>query len=223
MQDPNSKNAGLKTAVVEASRTLFKNGVMSHTGHANLSARVDGNTMLLTIDGQVRELTEDRLALVRLDGTVIEGALDPTNAEIVTMHSEVYKTRPGVGGIIHTHSPSLLAFALANRSLSCRYEALLRFGQATEVPVVPWAPRGTERSVTGIIDTITEHPDTNAVILGNHGVLVFGPTPGAAAALLTVLEEAAEAELASEAIGGAVDLPSGALADVRAGMARVRS
>ncbi len=33
----------------------------------------------------------------------------------------------------------------------------------------------------------------------------------------------AEAELASEAIGGAVDLPSGALADVRAGMARVRS
>ena len=175
------------------------------------------------IDGQVRELTEDRLALVKLDGNVVEGDLDPTNAEIVTMHSEVYKARPDVSGLIHTHSPALLAFALANRSLSCRYEALLRFGQASDVPVVPWAPRGTEKSVTGIIDTINQHPDTNAVILGNHGVLVFGPTPGAAAALLTVLEEAAEAELASEAIGGAVDLPSGALADVRAGMARVRS
>ena len=56
MQDTDSRNARLKAAVVGASRTLFKNGVMSHTGHANLSARVDGETMLLTIDGQVREL-----------------------------------------------------------------------------------------------------------------------------------------------------------------------
>jgi Class II Aldolase and Adducin N-terminal domain len=106
----------------------------------------------LTVEGQVRDLGPDRLALVRLDGTVFEGTLDPGSAEIIAMHSEVYKARPEVDGIIRTHSPRLLAFAMAGRPLPDRYEALLRFGPAEDVPVVPWAPRGSERSVGGIID-----------------------------------------------------------------------
>ena len=88
---------------------------------------------------------------------------------------------------------------------------------------MPWAPRGSERSVRGIIDALGQRPGTQAVLLGNHGVLVFGSGPREAAALLTVLEEAAEGELAAEALGGAADFPPGALDDVRASMARVRS
>jgi L-fuculose-phosphate aldolase len=216
-------NQEVRTAVVEAARALFTNGVMSHSGHANLSARVGSESMLLTVEGQIRGLGPDGLALVRLDGTVLEGTLDPGNAEIITMHSEVYKARPDVGGIIHTHSPHLLAFAMAGRPLPDRYEALLRFGQAEDVPVVPWAPRGSERSVGGIIDVLGQRPGTQAVLLGNHGVLVFGSGPRQAAMLLTVLEEAAEAELAAQPLGGAANFPAGALADVRASMARVRS
>ncbi|MHB1931276.1 MAG: class II aldolase/adducin family protein [Acidimicrobiales bacterium] len=211
-----------RQAVVQAARTLFVNGVMSHTGHANLSARSGADSMLLTVDGQVRDLGPDRLALVGLDGSVREGNLDPTNAEIVEMHSRVYLAQREVGGIIHTHSPHLLAFALANRPLPCRYEALLRFGQVVDVPVVPWAPRGSDRSVSAIVETLREHPDTQAVLLGNHGVLVLGAGPRQAASLLTVLEEAAEAELAAGALDGAVDFPPGALDQVRASMARVR-
>lgn len=211
-----------REAVAEAARALFAAGVMSHSGHANLSARVGDDAMLLTVAGQVRNLRPGQLALVGLDRAVLEGELDPANAEIVAMHSEVYRARPGVGGIIHTHSPRLLAFAMAARPLPCRYEALLRFGQATEVPVVPWAPRGSERSVGGIVDALREHPATQAVLLSNHGVLVFAGDPGQGAALLTVLEEAAEAELAAGALGGAVEFPAGALEDVRASMARAR-
>ena len=210
-----------RRAVVDAAATLFTNGVMSHTGHANLSARLGDDAMLLTIEGQVRALALDGLAVVGLDGSVREGDLDPTNAEIVAMHAEVYRARPDVGGVIHTHSLHLLAFAMANRPLACRYEALLRFGQASQVPVVPWAPRGSSRSVEAIIAAFTASPVTNAVLLGNHGVLVVGSGPRQAAALLTVLEEAAEAEIAAIALGGADDFPEGALADVRTAMARV--
>ncbi len=212
----------IRQAVVEAAQALFANGVMSHSGHANLSARVGDEKMLLTMEGQVRALRPDRLALAGLDRAVLEGDLDPANAEIVAMHSEVYRARREVGGIIHTHSPGLLAFAMAARPLPCRYEALLRFGQATDVPVVPWAPRGSERSVGGILDAIREHPATSAVLLGNHGVLVFARHPGEAASLLTVLEEAAQGELAAAVLGGAVSFPPGALADVQASMARAR-
>ncbi len=223
MTEKRATDQEIRGAVVAAAQALFRNQVMSHSGHANLSGRLSSDEMLLTVDGMVRDLIPERMARVRLDGTVVEGSLDPTNAEIVAMHAEVYRERAEVGGIIHTHSPHLLAFAMANRALPCRYEALLRFGQAAEAPVVPWAPRGSERSVAGIVDAIRQNPATLAVILGNHGVLVFGPTPQAAAALVTVLEEAAEGELAATRLGGAQEFPPGALEEVRAAMARVRA
>lgn len=211
-----------RQALVDASASLFRAGVMSHSGHANLSVRVAAETILLTTGGNVRALAPEHLAVVGLDGSVVEGSLEAANAEIVAMHTEVYRARPELGAIIHTHSPHLLAFALANRPLPDRYEALLRFGQAEEVPVAPWAPRGSERSVGAIVDLVKDRPDTMAVLLGNHGVLAFGANAGGAAALVVALEEAAEAEVRAAPLGGAVDFPVGALEEVRASMARVR-
>jgi L-fuculose-phosphate aldolase len=209
--------------VVEAVRHLFASGVMSHSGHANLSARAGDDRFLLTTTGVVKELRRDQFATVSVDGTVVEGELAPENAEIVAMHSVVYKARPEVGGIIHTHSPAATSFALANRPLPCRAEPLLRFGQAEDVPVVAWGPRGSDVSVRSIAEVLRQHPTTAAVLLANHGLLVFGANPMAAARLVVAIEESAEAEIAAAAIGGAVDFPEGALAAVQESMARVRS
>ncbi len=209
-------------AVVAASRHLFAAGVMSHAGHANLSARVAADRFALTTTGMVRDLRPDDVATVDLDGKVTEGNLAAENAEIVGMHAVVYRARPDVRGIIHTHSPAATAFALANRELPCRAEPLLRFGQAEPVPVVAWGPRGSEVSVRGIAAALDEHPTTSAVLLANHGLLAFGADPMAAARLVVAIEEAAEAELAASAIGGAADFPPGALEQVRESMARAR-
>jgi L-fuculose-phosphate aldolase len=171
----------------------------------------------------VRDLRPDQLATVSVQGEVLDGELGPENAEIVAMHSIIYKARADVGAIIHTHSPSATAFALANKELPCRAEPLLRFGQAEPVPVVAWGPRGSDVSVRGIADAMDRHPTTSAVLLANHGLLAFAADPIATARLVVAIEEAAEAELAAATIGGAVDFPAGALDAVRASMARVRS
>lgn len=213
----------LGETVVAATRHLFATGVMSHAGHANLSARSGADRFALTTTGMVRELRADQVAMVNLDGEVLEGELAPENAEIVAMHSVIYRARPDVGGVIHTHSPSVTAFALANRELPCRAEPLLRFGQAEPVPVTPWGPRGSDVSVRGIAAALDEHPTTSAVLLANHGLLAFGADPTATARLVVAIEEAAEAELGAQAIGGAVDFPPGALDAVRQSMARMRS
>lgn len=210
-------------AVVAAARHLFASGVMSHAGHANLSTRLGPDRFALTTTGMVRDLRPDQVATLGLDGTVLEGELAPENAEIVAMHAVVYRARPDVGGIIHTHSPSATAFALAHKELPCRAEPLLRFGQAEAVPLVPWGPRGSDVSVRGIAAAIEEHPTTSAVLLANHGLLAFGADPMAAARLVVAIEEAAEAELGASGIGGAVDFPPGALGQVRESMARVHS
>lgn len=163
--------------VVAAAQLLFGAGVMSHSGHANLSARTAADRFVLTNSGSIRDLTADQLVTVETQGDTIEGVLAPENAEIVAMHSVIYRARPHVGAVIHTHSPAATAFALAHRPLPCRAEPLLRFGQAEQVPVIPWGPRGSDISVRGISEALDRQPATSAMLLANHGLLVFAPIP----------------------------------------------
>lgn len=195
-----------RAQMVEAGRVLADSGVMSHTGHVNFSTRVDERRMMLTSSGLIAQLRADTLAIVDLDGNVEDGRLEPSTTEIVGMHAAVYRRRADVGAVLHTHSPHVTAFALANHPLPCRYEALLRRGQRGPVPVVPWAPRGSQEFFAGIAKTLAAAGDTSAVLLGNHGLLAFGASAIAAVKLVMVLEEAAEAELAAVALGGARDI-----------------
>lgn len=209
-----------RDSLVQAVRTLFEAGVMSHAGHANVSVRVGEDRMLLTSSGMVRGLTPEQLAVVSFDGTVTEGALEPVTREIVSMHTAVYRARPETGAVIHTHSPYVTGFALANAVLPCRYEALLRFGQTDAVPVVPWAPRGSRESTEGIAEAVHAHPNSHAVLLGNHGLLAFAADAATTAALVIAIEEAAEAEERAQAFGGADDFPPSAWQEVRESMTR---
>lgn len=212
-----------RDAVADACAEIARRGILSHSGHGNLSARLDGDRMLLTPSGFSGGVDGDALAVVRFDGGVECGRLTASTREIVPMHVAVYVARPEAGAVVHTHSPALTAFALAHRPLPCRYEALLRRGHAEAAPVVPWAPRGSEASTAGIAEALARCPATLAVLLANHGVLAFGSSPSAAAAVLVALEEAAVAELGAAALGGARDFPAGALDEVRRSMARFPS
>jgi L-ribulose-5-phosphate 4-epimerase len=122
--------------------------------------------VLIATLNRTRDLVPDDLAVIRLDGTVAEGDSGRMSTEVVAMHTEVYRARPQAGAVIHTHSPHLLAFALAGRPLPVRYEPLPRLGQAEEVPVAP--------SASAVIELIGARPGTQAVLLGGHGVLAFG-------------------------------------------------
>jgi len=193
--------------MVDAVGLLVRAGVMSHTGHINLSCRLDQERMLLSGVGLVHDVRSDTLAVVSLDGQVEVGALDNSSREIVGMHAAVYRSRPAAGAVIHTHSPHVTAFALARKPLPSRYEALTRRGQVEPVPVVPWGARGSTAAHEGIAAVFGRQPNTLAVLLSNHGLLASGPSPTEAARLVIVLEEAAEAELKAVALGGAQDIP----------------
>ncbi|ACU54785.1 class II aldolase/adducin family protein [Acidimicrobium ferrooxidans DSM 10331] len=208
--------------LVAASALLFEAEVMSRSGHGNLSCRIGDDTILMTSSGSIRNLDPSTLAVVGLDGTVREGAIAPENAEIIEMHTQVYRLRPELGAIIHTHSPNLTAFAYAHEPLPIRSEPMLRFGQAVAVPVAPWAPRGSHESVGGIVEALRNAPESQAVLLANHGLLALGAAPTAVARLIVALEEAATEERFAAALGGAKDFPADALAKVQASMARVR-
>jgi len=208
--------------MIAAARLLFSAGVMSHSGHANMSVRLPDapERLLMTAHGQVRDLAAEQLAVVTLSGEVIEGDVDASNREIIAMHAAVYRERPEVRAVIHTHSPHVTSFALAHQPLPCRYEALLRFGVADDIPVAAWGPRGSEESIRAIRETLQSHPSVPAMLLANHGLLAFGKDIGATAQLIVAMEEAAEMTLDAVPVGGAQPFPEGALEQVRAQVAR---
>jgi L-ribulose-5-phosphate 4-epimerase len=208
--------------LVAAARQLVEAGVISHTGHANLSVRLDADHFLLT-PGLIRDLRAEQLVTVSRNGHVVDGALASSSIEIVSMHSIVYESRADVGAVMHTHSPSATAFAVAHRPLPCHTEALLRLGQADDIVVVPWGPRGSGASVRGIEAVLRKYPTTSAVLLANHGLLAFGPDATSTADLVVAAEESAEATLGAAILGGAVPFPDGALDALRESMARAAS
>lgn len=213
----------LKEDIVRAAGLLFDSGVMQHSGHGNISARLTEDRMVLTGRGNIEGLTVEDLAVVSFEGEVLEGSIDSSTAEIVAMHAGIYRAREQAGSIIHTHSPRVTAFALAHEPLPCAYEALLRFGVTDPLPVAAWAPRGSEESVANIVEQLEAHPNVPAILLANHGLLAFHEDPIQTARLIMIMEEAAEMTLEARELGGEKPFPADALERERDRMARFES
>jgi L-fuculose-phosphate aldolase len=206
----------LRQAILTSADLLVRSGVLSHSNHGNSSVRLpDGQSMLITGVSSLFGQTPDTLAVLDLDGKVLEGTLASTSAEIVSMHAVVYKQRSDVSAVIHTHSPMVSTYAMAHQPMPIHYEGLLRQGITDDIPVAAWGPRGSRESVSNIEDALRAHPDASAVLLANHGLLAFGRDSGRAAHLIISLEEAAEMMLLAERLGGSKPFPPGALQQVR--------
>src|SRR5262245_47748525 len=109
------KTREAKEKLIAAANALFTAGGSQHGGHGNLSARLDRERIVITGRGTIRHLTFDDFAVVSMDGELLDGDLEPANAEIVRMHTGVYGAREDAGAVIHTHSPYATSFALAGQ------------------------------------------------------------------------------------------------------------
>lgn len=214
----------LKQQLVQACLLLFDADVMSHSGHGNMSVRLpDSEQLLLIGTGLGTPPTVEQIATVTFDGEVVEGELPSVTREIVAMHSGVYRARADVRSVMHTHSPHVTSFAIAHKPLPCTYEAFLRFGITEDIPLAAWAPRGSQESVSNIVEQVKQHPHAPAVLLANHGLLAFSQNPLFTAQLIIIMEEAAELSLRSQALGGEKPFPEGALEQERKHMQRFSS
>ena len=197
--------------VISATKRVLAGGAISANGHGNVSLRVPGAPeMLFTSSPTLAAVGPADIARIGLDGTLLEGTLTPIQGAVVAMHTAMYVDDPQVGAVIHTHSPYATAFAVANRPIECWIEALAMFGLPDGVPVAAYGPRGSDQAIANIRAAV--RPGVPAVLLANHGVLVFHRTADLAILVGGVIEEAAQAAINAMSIGGPVVVP----ADLRA-------
>ena len=191
--------------VVEIAQRVVASGAISANGHGNVSVRVPGaQEMYFTAGPSLRNHPVSAVARVGLDGTLLEGELPPIQGAVIAMHTAMYADHRDVGCVLHTHSPFATAYAVARRPIGCWVEALAMFGLAAGVPVAGYGPRGSAEAVANIRAAVI--PGVPAVLLANHGVLVFHRTPELAILVGGVVEEAAQAGINASALGGPVEI-----------------
>jgi L-ribulose-5-phosphate 4-epimerase len=191
--------------VVSTAAAVVAGGAITANGHGNISVREPGSDEMYFSSGpSLKGLDAGGVARVGLDGSLLEGQLPPIQGAVVAMHTAMYADRDDVGCVIHTHSPYATAYAVAQRPIDCWIEALAMFGLADGVPVAGYAPRGSDEAVAAIREAVI--PGNPAVLLANHGVLVFHRTPELAVMVGGIVEEAAQAGINSAALGGPVEI-----------------
>ena len=195
----------LADQVVSIAARVVASGAISANGHGNVSVRVPGaEEMYFTAGPSLRDHPASAVVRVGLDGTLLEGKLPPIQGAVVAMHTAMYADNPDVGCVLHTHSPYATAYAVARRPIGCWIEALAMFGLPGGVPVAGYGPRGSAEAIANI--RAADRPGVPAVLLANHGVLVFHRTPDLAILVGGVVEEAAQASINAAALGGPAEI-----------------
>lgn len=191
--------------VIETAAGVAASGAIGGNMHGNVSLRVEGaDEMYFTAGTSMRDHPRELVVRVGLDGTLREGKLPPIQGAVVDMHADRYRQDPAIGCVVHTHAPFATAFATARKPLGCWIEALAMFGLGGGVPLAGYGPRGSEQALDEIRDAVVA--GCPAVLLANHGVLVFHRSADLAILVNGVVEEAAAAGYRAMQLGGATEL-----------------
>jgi L-ribulose-5-phosphate 4-epimerase len=203
-----STETALRHDLAVLHRTLVDAALVVWTA-GNVSARVGSSHFLIKPSGlPYEQLTPETMVLCDLDGhPVEEGTLKPSSD--VFAHAYVYRHRPDVGGVVHTHSTYATAWAARNEAIPCVLTAMAdEFGG--EIPVGPFALIGGEDIGKGIVETLAGRRSP-AVLMRNHGVFTIGATAEAAVKAAVMCEDVARTVHISRQLGDPLPMDSDAV------------
>jgi L-fuculose-phosphate aldolase len=182
----------LREQVASASRALAEAGLV-RAASGNVSAR-DGEWVAITPTGGVLgELDPEQVAVVDLDGALVEGPLAPTSE--IALHLGAYR-RHGAGAVVHTHAPVATALSLVLDELPCVHYEMLALGGA--VRVAPYRTFGTEELAEAVLDALDGRA---AALKANHGAITIGDDLATAVERAHLLEWACTLYWRAAAIG----------------------
>lgn len=199
----------LKKKVYEANMLLPEHKLATLTwGNAS---GIDRELSLIVIKPsgvEYSQLTPDMMVVVDLEGNVVEGELKPSSD--TATHLQLYRSFPGIGGVVHTHSKWATIFAQANKPI-------LPFG-TTHADyfhgAIPCTRQMTKEEIAGeyevetgrvIVEACAGTPNplwTPAVLVANHGPFCWGKDCIDTVHNAVVLEKVAEMAFYAELLKG---------------------
>lgn len=177
----------LRRQVWEANLGIYRAGLVTmHSGNASGIDRERGWVVIKPSGMDYEKLRPADLAVTDLEGRKVQGRWKPSVD--LPHHLYLYKHRPDLGGIVHTHSNYATSFALLGKSIPAYLTAIAdEFGD--EIPCAPYVDNVGDHIGEAILKCSGRAP---AVLLAQHGAFAFGPNPSAAFKAAVMLEDVAK-------------------------------
>ncbi len=175
-----------RNEVVQACRQLLATGLVRGTsGNVSLRQAESGSIAITPTGVGYPDMQAEQVAVLDTAGRQLDGALRPTSE--LALHLGIYRQRPDVHAVVHTHSMYATTFAVLGEPLPAVHYLIARAGG--RVPLAPYARYGTLELAQACVRTLE---DGLAVLLANHGVVAVGPDLAAAMAVAEAVEFVAE-------------------------------
>lgn len=135
------------------------------------------------------------IVLMDLDAHIVEGERKPSSEW--ALHTNFYRRHPSARAVVHTHSVYCTTLACLGRPLEAVHYAIADAG-VSRVPVAPYRLFGSEALADAAVEVCGEG---KAVLLANHGLVVWRESLPKAFALAQSMEFTAELQWRAMAVG----------------------
>jgi len=200
----------LREQMVEVGRKIWLKGFCAGN-EGNHSYRLSEDRVLCTPSLISKgNLKPDDMCIVDMEGKQVSGKRKRTSE--ILLHLAIFKERADVKAVIHSHPPHATAFAIADIDLpTCIHpEAEVFLGP---VKTAKYVTPGDNRLPDSIKPFIKE---SNTILLGNHGVVCYGPDLEDAYYKLEIVDAYARILLLTKQLGSVRPLSGDEMTDLLA-------
>ncbi len=189
-----------KQQVLDCALKMVRYGLVALSG-GNVGLRVADDRFLVTPSAMdYDDMVADDIVVVNGAGETVEGRRRPSSDMLALLY--IFRKRPDVAAVIHTHQPYATAVGLVEDCLSACLVTILDANHGP-VNVAPFTISSDEGMGVSALEYCG---DSLAVILRNHGVIAFGASLKEAIHSAVYLEESAKAYATARAMGGPIHL-----------------
>ncbi len=191
--------------LVAGNRILYDQDVVDGYGHVSGRDPRDPNRFLMSRARAPGLVTAADIMEFGMDGEPVRPDGRPIYSERF-IHSEIYKARPDVNGVVHSHSPTVIPFSVTQEPL-----------KPIRAPFFyPEVPVFDTRDAAGWTDLLISNPalgkalaeklgNNSVVLLRGHGNAVVGPSVKIAVYRAVYTEANAKLLLQAKMLGGPVN------------------
>jgi ribulose-5-phosphate 4-epimerase/fuculose-1-phosphate aldolase len=102
--------------LVVANRILYDQGIVDGLGHVSVRVPGDETKFLLSCNRAPALVKRSDIVCYDLNGNAVSQTTEKPYLERF-IHSEIYRARPDVIAVVHSHSPSVIPFGVTNHRL----------------------------------------------------------------------------------------------------------
>ena len=193
----------IRNELVKLNQELPKNNLVTWTsGNVSIRDEETGYVAIKPSGVMFEDLTAESMVVVDLNGKLIEGTKKPSSD--TASHLYIYRERPDVFGIVHTHSNYATAFAAIGKPIPVYLTA-----QADEfggpIPCGGFALIGGEEIGQEIVRSIGP---SKAILMQNHGVFTIGGSGEDALKAAVMVEDVARTIWLARQLGEPDEIPA---------------